>query len=82
MINNETIFKMYEIAKKIKNLGILSCNETNKNTHSLSQNIFDYNEVDNVKGFVMLINNTNCKISNYFDDNFFLYLEEIDLCKD
>ena len=81
MINNETIFKMYEIAKKIKNLGILSCNETNKNTHSLNQNIFDYNEVDNVKGFVMLINNTNCKISNYFDDNFFLYLEEIDLCK-
>ena len=29
----------------------------------------------------MLINNLNCKSSGYFDENFFLYLEEIDLCK-
>ena len=29
----------------------------------------------------MFINNKNCKKSNYFDENFFLYLEEIDLCK-
>ena len=28
-----------------------------------------------------MINNLNCKLSKYFDDNFFLYLEEIDLCK-
>ena len=40
MINNEIIFKMYEIAKKIKNLGILSCNETNRNTHSLIPKYF------------------------------------------
>ncbi len=29
----------------------------------------------------MFINNQNCKKSNYFDENFFLYLEEYDLCK-
>ena len=28
----------------------------------------------------MMINNFNCKKTKYFDDNFFLYLEEIDLC--
>ena len=29
----------------------------------------------------MFINNSFCKKVNYFDENFFLYLEEIDLCK-
>ena len=29
----------------------------------------------------MMINNDNCKITNYFDENIFLYLEEIDLCR-
>ena len=29
----------------------------------------------------MLVNNNNCKSTNYFDEKFFLYLEEIDLCK-
>ena len=80
-INNEIIFKMYEAANKIKSLGILSCKETKKESHILNNNEFEYKEVDHVKGFVMMINNFNCKISKYFDDKFFLYLEEIDLCK-
>ena len=29
----------------------------------------------------MFINNYNCKSTKYFDENFFLYLEEIDLCR-
>ena len=29
----------------------------------------------------MFINNYECKDTGYFDENFFLYLEEIDLCK-
>ena len=28
----------------------------------------------------MMINNFNCKKTKYFDNKFFLYLEEIDLC--
>ena len=28
----------------------------------------------------MMINNFNCRKTKYFDDKFFLYLEEIDLC--
>ena len=80
-ITNDIIFKMYNIANKIKNLGILSCNETNKKSHISNKSEFDYSEIDYVKGFVMMINNLNCKLSKYFDDNFFLYLEEIDLCK-
>ena len=80
-INSNVIFKMYEIANNIDDLGILSCKETTKTTSILNHNEYDYKEVNHTKGFVMLVNNFNCKISGYFDENFFLYLEEIDLCK-
>ena len=38
-------------------------------------------EVDYVKGFAMLINLKRITFKNIFDENFFLFLEEIDLCK-
>ncbi len=42
-----------------------------------SKNLID---VDFVKGFAMLLNKKKFD-KNYFDENIFLYLEEIDLCK-
>jgi len=38
-------------------------------------------EVDYVKGFAMLINLKKIHSKDLFDENFFLFLEEIDLCK-
>ena len=38
-------------------------------------------EVDYVKGFAMLINLKRIHPKDLFDENFFLFLEEIDLCK-
>jgi len=39
-------------------------------------------EVDYVKGFAMLINLKKINLNNkIFDENFFLFLEEVDLCK-
>jgi len=38
-------------------------------------------EVDYVKGFAMLINLKKINFYKIFDENFFLFLEEIDLCK-
>jgi len=38
-------------------------------------------EVDYVKGFAILINLNQIKFDEIFDENFFLFLEEIDLCK-
>jgi N-acetylglucosaminyl-diphospho-decaprenol L-rhamnosyltransferase len=38
-------------------------------------------EVDYVKGFAMLFDKNKIKKNGMFDDNIFLYLEEIDLCK-
>ena len=38
-------------------------------------------EVNNVKGFAMFLNIYQFKEIGFFDDNFFIYFEEIDLCR-
>ena len=38
-------------------------------------------QVDNVKGFAMFLNMKEFKNIGFFDKNFFIYFEEIDLCK-
>ena len=84
-INNIIIENLYKEAIKIDNLGILSPIEAEvgaiKNNEKSSEESHKIKETEYVRGFVMMINNENCKITNYFDENIFLYLEEIDLCK-
>ena len=48
-----------------------------KKYNFISDNII---EVDDLDGFSMLINKNNFDESDYFDENFFLYLENNDLC--
>src|SRR6056300_366246 len=79
-INNDVIKKLYQISKK-KKFAIISTNETSGITRIDNKNYEELKEVSSVKVFVMFINNSFCKKVNYFDENFFLYLEEIDLCK-
>tara|TARA_Y100000590_G_scaffold134086_1_gene153390 strand:+ start:170 stop:1030 length:861 start_codon:yes stop_codon:yes gene_type:complete len=43
----------------------------------VNENIF---EVDEVDGYSMLINKNKFNEEDYFDENFFLYLENVDLC--
>ena len=38
-------------------------------------------QVDYIKGFAMFFNKNKFKKINFFDENIFMYLEEIDLCK-
>ncbi len=46
-----------------------------------SDNIKDLIKVEWVTGCSMILNLKNFKVKNIFDDNFFLYFEEFDLCK-
>jgi len=80
IINDDVINSFYKISKK-KKFGIISAIESVRNTKVEIYRENELKEVDSVKGFVMFINHNVCKSSNYFDENFFLYLEEIDLCK-
>ena len=51
--------------------------EIKKNYQNVNKDII---EVDSVDGFSMLINKSKFNDQNYFDENFFLYLENTDLC--
>ena len=79
-INDDVIYKLYKLAKN-KSFGIISAIETAKNTTIIESEEYELKEVSSVKGFIMFINNHECKETNYFDENIFLYLEEIDLCR-
>ena len=81
VVNNNVITEMYETANNINNLGIMSVKESNLPLKINNNFNNKYEEVNMIRGFVMFINNWNCRNSGYFDENFFLYLEEIDLCK-
>ena len=38
-------------------------------------------KLKNLKGFAIFLNLRKFKENNFFDENFFLFFEEIDLCK-
>ena len=72
-INNN--FAIFAPSTRLKNYGYFN---NDKKKFFIYQNILD---VDYVKGFAMLVNLSKIKKVGNFDDNFFLYLEEIDLCR-
>ena len=82
ILEENSIENFFITVNKVPNFGIIapiSANERYDNfNHEKDINI---KEVENVKGFAMFFNMKNLKKSNFFDDNFFLYLEEIDLCR-
>jgi len=52
--------------------------------NDFDENFFNGKSIVNqesVKGFAMLLNKKEMNNVGYFDENFFIYLEEIDLCK-
>ena len=59
----------------IPNYGFLSPSKIEKKTNNSSF------EVDYINGFAMFFNLKKFNDDDLFDENFFLYLEEIDLCK-
>ena len=81
-----TFLEIKETLKKIDDFSIISplnedSNFPNYEIKKKYQNISDdIIEVDTVDGFSMLINKSKFKNEIYFDENFFLYLENTDLC--
>ena len=92
ILNPDTIFKhdtfenLVNTCKKLNDFAILSPLHSKldypnfkiyKNVESNNDEITD---VDSLDGFSMLINKNKFKDNNFFDENFFLYLENDDLC--
>ena len=86
IFKNDTFEKLIQSARTINDFAILSPihsdsnypNYKNKlNSDPDNNSIF---EVDSVDGFSMLLNKEKFLNENFFDENFFLYLENDDLC--
>ena len=81
-VESQTINNFFLTIKKKPNFAIIApyIQETNnKETKIYKQN--GIYEVKNVKGFAMFLNIEQCKEVGFFDENFFIYFEEIDFCR-
>ena len=73
----------FEATKKITNFAIMGPliqddQDKNKNKNFEKNKLL---EVENLKGFAMFLNLSEFKDIGFFDEDFFFYFEEIDLCK-
>jgi len=84
-LENDTLDRIINASKKISEFSILSPINTDKNFPNYKSNKDMQNQtepfkVDYVDGFSMLLNKNKFKDGNFFDEKFFLYLENNDLC--
>tara|TARA_Y100000590_G_scaffold255229_1_gene286579 strand:+ start:16530 stop:17405 length:876 start_codon:yes stop_codon:yes gene_type:complete len=87
-LESNTLNEIYSASKKIQEFSIISPISSDKNfpNYGLINKIQDFKKtelpfkVDYVDGFAMILNKKKFKNNNYFDENFFLYLENNDLC--
>ncbi|WP_440922375.1 glycosyltransferase family 2 protein [Candidatus Pelagibacter sp.] len=82
ILNTDAIKNFFISIDNLEDFGIIAPISHNEKYNNF--NIKDdrnIKEVDNVKGFAMFLKMKNLKKIDFFDDNFFLYFEEIDLCK-
>jgi GT2 family glycosyltransferase len=84
-LEENSLKELYKAQLKLQDdFAILAPNLSNNYGYFSKKNDVSQNEileVDYVKGFAMLINLKSINFDKIFDENFFLFLEEIDLCK-
>ena len=88
LLEDNTIEELFLASQKLANFSMLAPLEKNFNNYGFlnkkksNKNLEDaFFEVDFIDGFAMLINKKKFKEIDYFDENFFMYLENNDLCK-
>jgi GT2 family glycosyltransferase len=89
LVFENTIEILNFYAEYIKDFALLAPIITNENEPNygffnkkkIYLNTNNFFEVDYIKGFAMFFNKKKFSKINFFDENIFIYLEEIDLCK-
>ena len=79
ILRKDTIKNFFDIKDKIKNFAIIG--PAIQDEKKLDNNFDKFTEVESVKGFTMFLNLKEFNNIGFFDENFFIYLEEIDLCR-
>ena len=81
-LENNTIDNFFLTINNVRNFGIIApISKDEIYTNFSIDNDKNLKEVESVKGFAMFLSMNNLKEIKFFDENFFLYFEEIDLCK-
>ena len=81
-LEKNTLRNFFITASKIKDFSIIGpAKQDELNENYISSEKEDFFEVNELKGFAMFLNMKQFKEIGFFDENFFIYLEEIDLCK-
>ena len=79
ILDTDALKNFVNTAKQIKYFSLIGPNQNEQiKKGAKKQNILD---VKNIKGFAIFFNMKNFINQNYFDENYFLYFEEIDLCR-
>ena len=78
ILNKNAIDNFLITAKKFQDFWLIGPANDQSISYQFQNN--NINEVENLKGFAIFFNLSKFN-SNFFDENFFLYFEEIDLCK-
>ncbi len=76
-LKKNTLDNFFDSVKKNPNFSIIGPGNDQNYDHSINDDIF---EVNDLKGFAIFLNIEKFN-NDFFDENFFLYFEEIDLCK-
>ncbi len=80
-VQHGAIDNFFSTAKQIDDFAIISP-YIQDNVKNFNEKIIkEISQVNNVKGFAMFLNLEQFKNIGFFDENFFIYFEEIDLCK-
>ena len=82
-IESQAIDNFFVSADKYKNFSIIgpAVQEDKDKIKYKNKDNQDLIEVNTVKGFAMFLNMKEFENVGFFDENFFIYFEEIDLCK-
>ena len=82
-LERSTLENFLEEAKKNPDFAIIGpyIQEKNDEKKKIDTTKINLVKVENVRGFAMFLNISEFKEIGFFDENFFIYFEEIDLCK-
>ena len=83
VLSSNTLELFFEFIKTNEDFTILGPNQNEKlstlDNHKKGE--IEFFETDKIKGYAMFLNMEKLKSIGFYDENIFLYLEEIDLCK-
>ena len=81
LIKKKSIDNFFNTALKYDDFAIIAPAVQEKKDFKILEKNNNVFEVESVKGFAMFLNLDKFKDVGFFDDNFFIYFEEIDLCR-